>query len=166
MVKVEVETTSFEPEWPPTVNGKRQRRSSGTAASGIMPPYDYGHAAGLDDTGAAKRHISDSDLNGNGARLEDKDYVSDLVSLYQRTSGAAGASASGAASHGRSATDKSSSLPEIENGNNGSTKSDELRHWLHKLDKLSLELQEFNHRNGAELTASQTPRVADGKWMT
>lgn len=40
--------------------------------------------------------------------------------------------------------DKCNSLPEIENGNGDS--KDELKHWLRKLDKLSFELQDFNHR--------------------
>ena len=37
--------------------------------------------------------------------------------------------------------DKCNSLPEMENGDS----RDELKHWLRKLDKLSFELQDFNH---------------------
>lgn len=109
----------FEPEWPPTVNGKRRR------PAGAAPPR-------VDRTlHAGKRFNSDSELNGfdklfgtsgDGEMVGDTMTARALVRPGERCN----------------------SLPDIDNGVVGT--GDELRHWLRKLDKLSSELQEFNSR--------------------
>jgi hypothetical protein len=166
-VKVEVEPMSFEPEWPPTVNGKRRRRGNEvddeTPILAAPTSSTYYHASTVEEpNGATKRHISDSDLNGAGGTFNEEGYLGLLLDydVAARSRASNRLPAPITASSRRTANgsaDKSNSLPEMENGNgsgNSSTKSDELRHWLRKLDKLSLELQEFNHRGGeAESTS-------------
>jgi len=110
-------TPSFEPEWPPTVNGKRRR------PAGAAPPR-VDHATELH---GGKRFNSDSELNG----------FDKLLGV--RTGETSGAAAAGLVRPG----DRCNSLPHIDNGAAG---DNELRHWLRKLDKLSSELQDFNNR--------------------
>jgi len=173
-VKVEVESVTFEQEWPPTVNGKRRRRDSeDNSTSGqivTLPRSLYWQGEGHDEPcGATKRHVSDSDLNGGNSFDYDR-----YLSLLSNYSGATahrlaqtGINAPDVGSgrrHVSGGADKSSSLPEIENGSgsgSGSSKSDELRHWLRKLDKLSSELQDFNHRGGGG--GSATPHNRNGE---
>ena len=109
----------FEPEWPPTINGKRRR------PAGAAPPR-------IDqDLHGGKRFNSDSDLNGFDKLFGtpgDAELVGDAVTAGELVRPG----------------DRCNSLPDIDNGVAGT--GDELRHWLRKLDKLSSELQEFNNR--------------------
>jgi len=117
----EVREVPFEPEWPPTVNGKRRR------PAGAAPPrVDH-----VPDLRGGKRFNSDSELNGFDKLFGtsgDGEFVGDAVTVGELARPG----------------DRCNSLPDIDNGVAGA--GDELRHWLRKLDKLSSELQEFNNR--------------------
>ena len=127
----EVREVPFEPEWPPTINGKRRR------PAGAAPPrtdHTADHTTDhVTDLHGGKRFNSDSELNG-------------FDKLFGGTSGD-GELAGGVMTAGELTRpgDRCNSLPDIDNGVAGGT-GGELRHWLRKLDKLSSELQEFNNR--------------------
>ena len=122
---VEVGEVAFEPEWPPTINGKRRR------PVGAAPPRVEIHPAA--DLHGGKRFNSDSELNG-------------FDKLFGTSAGDGGLVEGDAATAAELLRpgDRCNSLPDIENGAAGA--GDELRHWLQKLDKLSSELQDFNSR--------------------
>ena len=117
----EVREVPFEPEWPPTINGKRRR------PAGAAPPRTD-HST---DLHGGKRFNSDSELNGFDKLFGtsgDGELVGDVTTVGELTRPG----------------DRCNSLPDIDNGVAGT--GNELRHWLRKLDKLSTELQEFNNR--------------------
>jgi len=117
----DVREVPFEPEWPPTINGKRRR------PVGAAPPR-VDHAS---DLHGGKRFNSDSELNGFDKLFGtsgDGELAGDGVTARELVRRG----------------DRCNSLPDIDNGVTGA--GDELRHWLRKLDKLSSELQEFNNR--------------------
>jgi len=84
---------------------------------------------------ATPRYVSDSAGGGEGhppSRASDRSTVTRLVKPGEMTN----------------------SLPQMDSGRTGS--KDELKHWLRKLDRLSFELQDFNHKELASREDGQS----------